>query len=72
MKYSAESEPAWTKSTHSYFPVIPAHNIYHQDHADGNVVMMMVMVVMKMMMVVVVVVMMLEVMIIVILFITSQ
>ena len=43
VKYSAESEPAWTKSTHSYFPVIPAHNVYHQDQGDVNLVMMMLM-----------------------------
>ena len=66
MKYSLESEPAWTKSTHSYFPVIPPHNIYHQDHADGNVVMMM-MLVMWMMKIIVVVEM-----IMIIMFITPQ
>ena len=36
VKYSAESKPARTKKTHSYFPVIPAHNIHHQGHEDRD------------------------------------
>ena len=36
VKYSAESKPARTKKTHSYFPVIPADNIHHQGHDDRD------------------------------------
>ena len=42
VKYSAESKPARTKKTHSYFPVIPAHNIHHHIKAMRTMMMRMI------------------------------